>query len=276
MQRNGLRRSTTVIGVERIEPVRIDHPKLSDGGAPTEVSVWRTAVGFECFASFAEHIYHGVSPDGRWLVMDYYPTITSGTSPRVALWDRQFYVFYHEEDVPIQRSLRVAHGMDRHSLASEDLNVLGVARDAAITGFSVVRFDNRWILFFELTQAATTGIAYADAQELRGPWIMRGILDLTEARPSENCTAVSPAALVVAGRVLLFYSVRTSRDSQIACARLGGEPLSVESKSFVAGSARFGKRAQVTCALQWGPRILAYIGATSETWRLDCSVRTPA
>jgi hypothetical protein len=92
-----------VIDIERIEPVRIDHPKLSDNRAAADVSLWRTAEGFECYTSFGGRIYHGVSADGRWLVLDYYPTIASGTRSSVAVWDKQFYVFYYDEEAVAAR-----------------------------------------------------------------------------------------------------------------------------------------------------------------------------
>ena len=58
-------KGAAVIDIERIEPVRIDHPKVWDGRVSAEVSLWRTAEGFECFTSFGGRIYHGVSPDGQ-------------------------------------------------------------------------------------------------------------------------------------------------------------------------------------------------------------------
>gem|GEM_PF-7023314 len=70
--------------MERIEPVRIDHPKVSDGRVSADVTLRRTAEGFEYYTSFGGRIYHGVSADGQWLVLDYYPTIASGTRPSVS------------------------------------------------------------------------------------------------------------------------------------------------------------------------------------------------
>lgn len=265
-----------MIDIERIEPVRIDHPKLSDNRAAADVSLWRTAEGFECYTSFGGRIYHGVSADGRWLVLDYYPTIASGTRPSVAVWDKQFYVFYYDEDAPLHRSPRLAHGTDRHTLVSEELQISGVARNAKIAGFSVARLNERWILFFELTRAGITDIAYADAQELRGPWITRDILALGDGRRTQHCVLMSPAAAVVGGNIFLFYSAFDSRVSQVGCATLGGEPLHVEDQVYLTPARRFATRPSVTCALQWGPHMYAYIHAERETWRAICRMRTSA
>lgn len=262
--------------MERIEPVRIDHPKVSGGRVSADVALWRTAEGFECYASFGGRIYHGVSPDGQWLVLDYYPTIASGTRPSVAVWNKQFYVFYHDADAPLHRSARLAHGTDRHTLLSEELDISGVARNVKIVNFSVIRLNERWILFFELTRAGTAEIGYADAKELPGQWIMRNALASTIGQPMENSVPMSPAAVVVGDSILLFYSAVGSHVSQICCARLAGEPLTVEDQAFVTPASQFATRASVTCAFQWGPYIYAYIRAGQETWRAICRMRTSA
>lgn len=265
-----------MIGMERIEPVRIDHPKVSDGRVSADVTLWRTAEGFECYTSFGGRIYHGVSADGQWLVLDYYPTIASGTRPSVSVWGKRFYVFYHDEDPPLHQSTRLAHGTDRHTLLSEELDISGVARNVKIANFSVVRLNERWILFFELTRAGTAEIAYADAKELPGPWIMRNPLASPIGQPTENRAPMSPVAAVVGGKIFLFYSAVDPHVSQICCARLAGEPLTVEDQAFVTPVRQFGTRASVTCAFQWGPYLYAYIRAGQETWRAICRMRTPA
>lgn len=263
-----------MIDIERIEPVRIDHPKVSDNRAAAEVSLWRTAEGFECFTSFGGRIYHGVSADGKWLVLDYYPTIASGAKPSVAVWDQQFYVFYYDEHAPLHRSRRLAHGTDRHSLVSEELNISGVACNAKVASFSVARLNERWILFFELTRTDTTEIAYADAKELPGPWIMRDILALGDGHRTQHCKIMSPVAFVTGGYIMLLYSTVGSGASQIGCIRLAGESLTVEDQAFLTPPRQFVTSASVTCALQWGPHIYAYIRAGQETWRAVCSERT--
>lgn len=189
---------------------------------------------------------------------------------------RNFYVFYCDEDAPLRRSRRLAHGTDRHTLVAEDLHISGTANDAKIASFSVTRLNERWILFFELTRAGTTEIAYADAKEPSGPWMMRDVLALANGQPTENSVPISPATAVVGGNIFLFYSAVDSDLSQIGCARLAGEPLTVEDQAFVTPTHQFGTRASITCALQWGPHMYAYIHAEQETWRAICRMRTSA
>ncbi len=177
--------------------------------------------------------------------------------------------FYHDEDAPLHRSPRLAHGTDRHTLVSEELHISGVTRNAKIAGFSVARLNERWILFFELTLAGITDIAYADAQELRGPWITRDILALGDGRRTQHCVLMRPAAAVVGGKIFLFYSAFDSRVSQVGCATLGGEPLHVEDQVYLTPARRFATRPSVTCALQWGQHMYAYIHAERETWACD-------
>lgn len=117
----------------------------------------------------------------------------------LAAWGKRFYVFYHDEDPPLHQSTRLADGTDRHTLLSEELDISGVARNVKIANFSVIRLNERWILFFELARAGTAEIAYADAKELPGPWIMRNTLASANGQPTENRAPMSPAAVVVGG-----------------------------------------------------------------------------
>lgn len=59
--------------VERIESVTFDFPSPSQHEPLGDVFVWKAAYGFECVASIANRLFHGVSPDGKWLVMERYP-----------------------------------------------------------------------------------------------------------------------------------------------------------------------------------------------------------
>ena len=70
---------------------------------------------------------------------------------------------------------------------------------------------------------------------------------------------MSPAAAVVGGDIFLFYSAFDSRVSQVGCATFGGEPLRVEDQVYLTPARRFATRPSVTCALQWGPHMYAYI-----------------
>ena len=258
------------IYVDRVERVSIDHPNLRGGLVGADVSVWRTPVGFECFASFGGRIYHGVSADGRWLVLDRYPVIASGARPSVAVWRDQFYVFYHDEEAPLHQSPRLAHGMDRHSFVSVQLEISGIPRNEKAANFSVIQRNENWLLFFELTRAHTARIAYADSHEPAGPWIMRDVLSLADQPRKGDCATVVPSALVASGNILLFYSALGSRSSQIGCARVVGETLRVEDNAFI-GAPRSLKSVSVTCALQWGTHIYAYARGQAETCRITCS-----
>ena len=76
---------------------------------------------------------------------------------------------------PWNRSAHTLIGGARHFRCS--------ARNVKIVNFSVIRLNERWILFFELTRAGTAEIGYADAKELPGQWIMRNALASTIGQP---------------------------------------------------------------------------------------------
>lgn len=86
----------------------------------------------------------------------------------------------------------------------------------------------------------------------------------------ENCVPMSPAVVVVGGKVFLFYSAVDSRISQVGCARLAGEPLHVEDQAYLVLARQFGTHPSVTCALKWGPHMYAYIQGEQEMWRAIC------
>lgn len=59
--------------IERIDDVTFDYPGPDVREPLGDILVWKTAYGFECVASIAHRLFHGISPDGKWLVMERYP-----------------------------------------------------------------------------------------------------------------------------------------------------------------------------------------------------------
>lgn len=59
--------------IHRVEDVRFDYPSPSLREPLGDIMVWKAEYGFECVTSIARRLFHGVSPDGKWLVMERYP-----------------------------------------------------------------------------------------------------------------------------------------------------------------------------------------------------------
>lgn len=262
-----------MVGIERIEPVRVDHPDIRNGRIAAGITAWRTAVGFECFVSFGGRIYHGVSAEGTWLVLDYYPVIASGTRPSITLWDKAFYIFYTDDDAPVHLSLRLARGNDRHVLASKELTISGLPPGAKVTNLSAVRFNERWMLFFELVRGGVSEIAHAESSDLNASWTMRDVLALDHTA-HRDYRPTAPVTLAFDDEILLFYSALRSDASQIWCVRLSGDPLRVASETLFAPTPHLATCAEMTGILQWGPQVYAYLCTRDETWRAVAPMRT--
>lgn len=118
-----------MLAVDRVDEVTIDYPAPDMREPLGDVFVWKASYGFECVVSIAHRLFHGVSPDAKWLVMERYPldhpfdfpdlpeiseAVQTAASPygepsSAMLWGGHTYVFVRAKDGYVRVELSERH-----------------------------------------------------------------------------------------------------------------------------------------------------------------------
>lgn len=117
-RKNHARHLVNVPTIHRVDRVRLDYPNRDLREPLGDIIVWKADYGFECVASIAHRLFHGVSRDGKWLVMERYPLDYPSEFPQwppipenvraavskygepssVMRWGGRLYVYVHGEN----------------------------------------------------------------------------------------------------------------------------------------------------------------------------------